>query len=404
MRPRLPLSLAVGAATLSIASAEVGPPRYHVTDLGTLPGGSSSEAFAISDSGVIAGESYADDQFGLGIRAFGWSNGGMTSLAARQVHGGLPHSGLAVNESGAIVGPVDNNLDSFMFQNGLATRLSIPAGSLACVATGVSPANVVVGSITVPIGGGQYQAHAFRMDGATLTDLNDLFGRDYSGANAINEDGVIVGETRIAGAGLPIHGFIVDGEEVTILGTLGGSNSEAVAINNLGIVAGNSYLADLTEHAFIYADGEMTDLGILAGAQSSLARAINIDNTVVGYCTFPGYSPDRAFVYSDGQMQDLNTLIDNPDGFTLEAANGINEDGLIVGRARLSNGTHHAVLLTPIATCPADIDANGTVDLGDLGVVLSCFGASPCGDLDGNGTTDLSDLGIILADFGMSCQ
>lgn len=53
--------------------------------------------------------------------------------------------------------------------------------------------------------------------------------------------------------------------------------------------------------------------------------------------------------------------------------------------------------------CPGDVDEDGDVDLGDLGVLLSAYQADDAGDLDGDGDTDLSDLGILLSAFGQPC-
>ena len=53
---------------------------------------------------------------------------------------------------------------------------------------------------------------------------------------------------------------------LTDLGTLGGTYSQAVAINEAGQVIGNSsYLADDADlqHAFVWQGGVMTDLGTL---------------------------------------------------------------------------------------------------------------------------------------------
>jgi hypothetical protein len=58
--------------------------------------------------------------------------------------------------------------------------------------------------------------------------------------------------------------------------------------------------------------------------------------------------------------------------------------------------------------CPGDFNADGVVDLADLGVLLADFGctAGPgnCpGDTNCDGDTDLADLGILLAEFGNAC-
>lgn len=62
------------------------------------------------------------------------------------------------------------------------------------------------------------------------------------------------------------------------------------------------------------------------------------------------------------------------------------------------------VVVTP--PCPGDTDGDGHVNITDLGVVLSQFGATGpglAGDLDGDGNVNITDLGLILAYFGASC-
>jgi chitinase len=50
--------------------------------------------------------------------------------------------------------------------------------------------------------------------------------------------------------------------------------------------------------------------------------------------------------------------------------------------------------------CPADLDESGTVDGGDLGLMLAAWGESGVGDLDQSGTVDGADLGLMLAAWG----
>jgi hypothetical protein len=57
---------------------------------------------------------------------------------------------------------------------------------------------------------------------------------------------------------------------------------------------------------------------------------------------------------------------------------------------------------TPI---PGDLDLDGDVDLGDLGILLAHYGMSGGatygdGDISGDGAVDLSDLGALLANYG----
>jgi len=130
---------------------------------------------------------------------------------------------------------------------------------------------------------------------------------------------------------------------ITDLGTLGGAESYAYAINNRGQVVGYAYTAgNEEEHAFFYSGGVMTDLGTLGGDYNfSYAYGINDSGQVVGTAGF-------AFIYSDGAMKNLNTLVDPGSGWNLLQATAINDNGQIVGNGYNPSGWYRAFLLTPI--------------------------------------------------------
>src|SRR5438128_5724714 len=68
---------------------------------------------------------------------------------------------------------------------------------------------------------------------------------------------------------------------LTDLGTLGGPQSAATAINDSGQIAGFSYTAAGYNHAFLYSGGVMSDLTTLGGNQS-FATGIGATGDVVG--------------------------------------------------------------------------------------------------------------------------
>src|SRR5262249_7230801 len=97
---------------------------------------------------------------------------------------------------------------------------------------------------------------------------------------------------------------------------------------------------------FRLSDGQMVDLGSLGGS-SSWGLAINNSGTVVGYATTRA-NEYHAFVSTDGgRMQDLNRLIPPNTVWILGEAHGINDAGQIAGSGSISGQTH-AFLLPPV--------------------------------------------------------
>src|SRR5216684_3178418 len=119
----------------------------------------------------------------------------------------------------------------------------------------------------------------------------------------------------------------------TDLGTLGGSDSNAVAVSASGQVVGESTTAGETAiHAFSWtAGGGMVDLGTLGGT-SSVASAMNERGQVVGESTTAGDTAGHAFSWtSGGGMVDLGTL-----GGTFSGASAVNASGQVVGQSAIS--------------------------------------------------------------------
>jgi probable HAF family extracellular repeat protein len=162
------------------------------------------------------------------------------------------------------------------------------------------------------------------------------------------------------------------GYTVTDLGTLGGFQSEAYALNDWGEVTGWSYTAAFQGHAFLFSNGTMTDLGLgTVSGSVSVGRGINNLGEVTGYAN--AGSGSHAFLYSGGVRTDLGTF-----GGFFSSGTAINDAGQIAGYAENAAGHDRAFLYS-----------NGTMtDLGTLGGVWSIgYGINSAGQVTGPSDT-----------------
>jgi probable HAF family extracellular repeat protein len=104
-------------------------------------------------------------------------------------------------------------------------------------------------------------------------------------------------------------------------------------------------------HAFFYDGTQMNDLGTLGGT-NSFAWALNDSGQVVGRSDIAG-GAQHAFLYDGTGLHDLNALIPPNTGWVLQVAEAINDAGQIAGYGTF-NGQTEAFLLTPLgASSPA---------------------------------------------------
>jgi probable HAF family extracellular repeat protein len=204
---------------------------------------------------------------------------------------------------------------------------------------------------------GAPEAHAviWTPDGKVF-DLGTLGGYQ-SQANAVNDFGQITGWVENTtpdpfsfGEGAETQAFIWQFGVMRPLGTLGGPDSIAFYINNLGQAAGCSYTNSTpnaatgspTIDAFIWKNGKMIDLNPgNFGGTFACANFLNNRGQVVGEMTDADEN-NRPFLWDNGKITDLFT-IGNLGGLN-GSAKAVNMVGHVAGDAFNSLHFRHAAL------------------------------------------------------------
>ena len=313
--------LAVGFATPAAGGSTL-PVRWAGTAtnfLPILPGDEAGEAHGVNGAGLIVGDSVDIVQQGqltfFFLRGVAWLTPHHVVLLSTLAKSGdtdiEPFAGAAANDHGQILGwgkrPAVDGLRGFV--------LDVPTGE--------------------------------------MTDIGTLQGTPTSSADPtdINEQGHVVGSSEAPN--FFDHAFLWKDGAMTDLhaqAAVIGRNSHAAAINEAGQVVGDADpTADFLDYqnAAMWEDGVVTylpDLGDVGGVIESFARDINDHGTIVGTSITPSFEV-HAVTWRDGQVTDLNTLIPPGSGWTLANANGISNDGRIVGEGFTPSGLKAFVLV-----------------------------------------------------------
>jgi probable HAF family extracellular repeat protein len=193
------------------------------------------------------------------------------------------------------------------------------------------------------------RAYATAWNNGKLSTMGTVGGSGLGIALKINAAGEMVGYSANA-AGDERPTLWKDGSPVD-LGTLGGPDGMALAINNQGQIVGTSaapHGAGFTTHATLWHRGTVTDLGTLGGSYSG-ASAINNYGQVVGSSTGPDERRHPVIWRSaTASPVDIGTLVDaSAAGPQIQEPAAINDRGQIVATAQLQDGSVRAVVLTP---------------------------------------------------------
>lgn len=340
------------------AAAEQGSPtHYAIIDLGTLPGGTQSEAYAINNSGQVVGwsDSAKEDMTGYDRKIFihnhavQWDKGHAHDLGL--LKGYSFSAATAINDKGEIAGSWELHylppygggpaglFQSFLWQRGQKTILSLEN------AKGINSRGWICGR--------DYDGHPFLSVSGKTTNLGFLPGATEGIANGITNSGEIVGWV-MGEAANKVNGdyraFLYKNGKMNNLDTLpigkgeySANFSQAFAINDKGLIVG--------VHAFrpvMWKSGSRQILGTLPEQEGGVAYAVNNIGQIVGSLNHVNnQGRSRAFLFQQGTLYDLNDLCPAHSDWILEEARGINDKGQIVGYGK-NDGQERAFLLTPL--------------------------------------------------------
>ena len=355
MKPPQSLIAFAFLLSLHVSAFAQAPPRYTVTDLGSL-GGQECAATGLNDKGqVVGGADTARKGKGLEniTNVFVWQNGKMRTVPGLD---GSHAYVVAVNAAGQMVGaysadPLKAKFASALFAPGGRVKL---LGGFPATQHGYSlsqgQAINAKGQIV-----GVSNNQAFLWSRGQLRKLKPPPGYQASQAWSVNDKGQAAGKAdRNVGNTVRTHALFWDaGGKVKDLGVLPGyTDSIGRAINNRGLVTGWVGVTRGTPgrrlafhyQAFLWQDGRMRGLGSIPRIPDSKAAAINDKGQVVGNAYFK--TDEAALLWQKGKVYELNMLVPPHSGWKLQNALGINAKGQIIGNG-IHNGIRRGFLLTP---------------------------------------------------------
>ena len=358
------------AASLTVATpAAAAPeqrqtPRYVLTDLGTLPGGTASFALGVSSAGEAVGTS----RTGTGSRpqfAVRWRDGGVENL------GSLPGSTFSrafeVNSRGQVVGEAftaspevsravlweaDNtmrDLGTLGGRSAVANAIDERGRAFGVSSRAEGPSVATVWDRTGPQALPPADPGAV---GASRVNAASKSGRAVGSGPARVESGATVGQAvRWDPRGRNFVATALDRLEPDRFATAFGVSENGIAVGEATRLDPTDSSPGRTSTRAVRWDGtRVSELPRVGSYRFTRANEVSNRGDVVGFASgFAGFpSIDGAAVLWRGDRAiDLNTaVVGGTDGFVLRTAESINEAGQIVGFGSVGGQTR-AFLLTP---------------------------------------------------------
>src|SRR5215472_17012033 len=339
----------------TVPAATASTPQYQIYDIGVIEvGDTASQGFGVSHGGIAVGQSIRAD----GSQAFIWTLDygiiGLPNLAGRSY--AVSNS---ANDTGIVVGTAATTLFGtsrlpVIWQNGVVSQLPLPPGETLGDANSVNSSTVAVGSVDA---GSLQRGVIYSGGNATIITQTTANGSYFLTAFGINDSGRIVGQGVDPMNAARNVGIVYDiGQSMAFeVGALPGMNGAlAFGVGNTGFVVGSSMLNQGSGLPFIWSgkNGIMA-IPLAPGTSQGSARAVNSAGWVVGNVSSAFSIP---FLYDGTNTYRLADLIPPDSGWDLSmntssSADGISDDGVIVGTG-VHNGETHAYAMVPATPSP----------------------------------------------------
>ena len=343
------------ACIVAVAAAPAATPQYQIYDIGVIEvGDSASQGEGVSRAGIAVGQSVRTG----GSQAFTWTlNGGLVPLP------NLASRSFAVansaNDNGTVVGTGATTFFGtdrlpVIWQNGVVSQLPLPPGETLGDANSVNASMVAVGSVDA---GSLQRGVIYSGGSATIITQTTANGSYFLTAFGINDSGRIVGQGIDPTNAARNVGIVYDiGQNNAFeVGALPGMNGAlAFGVSNTGYVVGSSMLNQGSGLPFIWSDqGGIVAIPLATGTSEGSAKGVNSAGWVVGTDSSAFAIP---FVYDGSATYRLADLLPPNSGWDLSmntssSADGISDDGVIVGTG-VHNGDIHAYAMVPVAATP----------------------------------------------------
>jgi probable HAF family extracellular repeat protein len=404
-------TLTLSDDTVSNMTMVVGPPVYDGFTIldgndAYLSGPPQSGTFAIevNSFGQVVADSddASNNSYGFVFNSAGSTFADIQDSNADYSGSGRGTNAYGINSSGDVSGSyIDSsgNVHGFVYNPNSGpsyTTIEVP-GASGTVVDGINDSNTVAGVYFTNSGNYVFSENSSGsgFSSALLPDQNGDF------VWAINNSSEVVGDYTDANNNS--NAFVFENGTLTALvapsafyatsppaPNASPTGTDAMAINNLGEVAGDYVDAQGNTHGFIYnpVGNSWTTIDDPLAVHGTVVDGINDLGEAVGYYYDASNNP-QAFVYDDG----VYITLDIEPGFRSAEAYGINDAGQIVGQFEDSSGSYYGFLTAPLTGASLDFTDGTTVSNSTLQI-----GVGDAATVESN--SDLTFDGVVVDNQG----